>query len=145
MKNTHPDLPSTKPYLVRALHEWCHENGFTPYLTVLANEHAKVPKEFVKEGQITLNVSHEATNQFAIQNDAVSFSARFAGAVREIWFPTANILAIYARENGVGMAFQAEKYTPPDPLSSFEIEGSSAKSAPKKDDPKSNSFLKVVK
>lgn len=106
-----PQLPSTKPYLVRALHEWCTDHGFTPYLTVAVDEHTVVPREYVKDGEITLNVSYDATGKFRIDNDTVAFTARFNGVAREINVPIGRVVAIYARENGVGMGFPAEDAT----------------------------------
>lgn len=105
---TEPPLPSTKPYLVRALHEWCNDHGFTPYLTVAVDEHTVVPREYVKDGEITLNVSYDATGKLRIDNDAVVFTARFNGVAREINVPIGRVVAIYARENGVGMGFAPE-------------------------------------
>ena len=102
------ELPSTKPYLIRALHEWCSDNGFTPYIAVLADARAKVPQEFVRDGQIVLNISHTATGHLEISNERISFQARFGGVARNISVPVGNVLAIYAKENGAGMAFEAE-------------------------------------
>jgi stringent starvation protein B len=100
---------STKPYLIRAIHEWCVDNGYTPYLAVSVNEKTRVPQEFVKAGEIVLNVSPLATNQLSLGNDAVEFQARFSGVVRELFVPMDRISAIYARENGHGMAFEVPK------------------------------------
>lgn len=100
------ELPSTKPYLIRAIHEWCCDHGFTPYISVIADKRARVPHEFVRDGQIVLNISYEATGHLNIANDAITFQARFAGVAREIAVPMGNVIAIYARENGSGMAFE---------------------------------------
>ena len=102
-------LPSTRPYLIRALHEWCCDHGFTPYITVVADEWTRVPREFVRDGQIVLNVDYEATNRLSIGNEEISFQARFGGVPRDISIPIGNVVAIYARENGNGMAFDYEK------------------------------------
>lgn len=102
-------LPSTRPYLIRALHEWCCDHGFTPYITVVADEWARVPREFVRDGQIVLNIDYEATNRLSIGNEDISFQARFGGVPRDISIPIGNIIAIYARENGNGMVFDYEK------------------------------------
>jgi stringent starvation protein B len=102
------ELPSTKPYLIRAIHEWCSDNGFTPYIAVVADERARVPREFVRDGQIVLNIAHEATGHLSITNDGITFQARFAGVARDISVPIANVVAIYAKENGAGMAFEPE-------------------------------------
>lgn len=103
-----PDnTPSTRPYMIRAMHEWCTDNGFTPYLAVSVDEWTQVPMEFVKDGQIVLNVSYDATSQLVLGNDRVEFRARFGGFARDISVPVDHVLAIYARENGQGMAFPA--------------------------------------
>lgn len=127
-----PILPSTKPYFVRALHEWCCDNGYTPYLTVAVDASTVVPKEFVKDGEITLNVSPDATGRLMIDNEAVQCTARFGGVARDIWVPMARVAAIYARENGVGMGFDVEETpTTPDPASAtVSVSGQDEKSAP---------------
>jgi stringent starvation protein B len=102
------NLPSTKPYLVRAIHQWCCDNGFTPYIAVLVDARTRVPREHVRDGQIVLNVGYEATGQLNIGNDGISFQARFGGVARDLWIPIGNLSAIYARENGAGMAFEPE-------------------------------------
>ena len=102
-------LPSTKPYLIRAIHEWCSDHGFTPYLSVIVDRRTIVPREFIKDGQIVLNVGHEATGKLQITNDAVQCTARFNGVARELWVPMDRIAAIYARENGAGMGFEVEE------------------------------------
>ena len=99
------DNPSTRPYLLRALHEWCCDNGFTPYLAVHVDASVQVPLEYVKNGEIVLNVSVDSTSALRLGNDFVEFKARFAGAVRDIVVPVSHVTAIYARENGQGMAF----------------------------------------
>jgi stringent starvation protein B len=101
------DTPSTRPYLVRALHEWCSENGFSPYIAVQVDASVQVPMEFVKNGEIVLNVSLDATSSLRLGNDFVEFKARFGGVTREIVVPIDHVIAIYARENGQGMAFPA--------------------------------------
>ena len=102
------ELPSTKPYMIRAIHEWCCDNGFTPYIAVVADERARVPREFVRDGQIVLNVGYDATGHLSIANDGITFQARFGGVARDISVPIGNVLAIYAKENGAGMAFEPE-------------------------------------
>ena len=96
---------STRPYLVRALHEWCTDNGLTPYIAVLADDSVQVPREYVQNGEIVLNVSFDATSALKLDNELISFKARFGGVAREIMVPMDRVLAIYARENGQGMAF----------------------------------------
>ena len=95
----------TRPYLIRALHDWCTDNGFTPYLAVFVDETVQVPMEYVKNREIVLNVSFEATSGLRLGNEFVEFKARFGGVPRDIVVPVGHVVAIYARENGQGMAF----------------------------------------
>jgi stringent starvation protein B len=97
---------STKPYMLRAIYEWCTDSGFTPYLAVKVDAATTVPMEYVKKGEIVLNISFGATSGLKIDNDAIHFRARFNGVSREIYVPVHNVLAIYANENGQGMAFE---------------------------------------
>jgi len=99
------DAPSTRPYLIRALYEWCTENGFTPYIAVLVDEGVRVPNEYVKDGEIVLNISFDATSALKLGNEYIEFKGRFGGVARDILVPVDRVLAIYARENGQGMAF----------------------------------------
>ena len=101
------DIPSTRPYLIRALHEWCSDNGFSPYIAVQVDASVQVPMEFVKNGEIVLNVGVDATSSLRLGNDFIEFKARFGGVAREIVVPISHVIAIYARENGQGMAFPA--------------------------------------
>jgi stringent starvation protein B len=96
---------STRPYLIRALHEWCADNGFTPFVTVVVDHSVQVPMEFVKGGEIVLNIGFEATTGLRLGNDFLEFKARFGGVVRDIFVPIDRVVAIFARENGQGMAF----------------------------------------
>mgnify|MGYP000346627108 CR=1 FL=1 len=96
---------STRPYLIRALYDWCTDNGFTPYVAVLVDDTVQVPREYVKNGEIVLNISFDATSSLKLGNEFIEFKARFAGVAREIIVPINRVLAIYARENGQGMAF----------------------------------------
>lgn len=96
---------STRPYLIRALHDWCTDNGFTPYLAVYVDRSVQVPQEYVKNNEIVLNVSFEATSQMQLGNEFIEFKARFGGVARDILVPVDHVIAIYARENGQGMAF----------------------------------------
>lgn len=105
MSNAAESPSSTKPYLLRALYEWCTDNGFTPYLAVHVDGQVRVPREHVKNGEIVLNISFGATSGLKIGNDDVSFRARFGGVARDILVPVSHVTAIYARENGQGMAF----------------------------------------
>ena len=96
---------STRPYLIRALYDWCTDNGLTPYVAVLVDETVQVPREYVKNGEIVLNISFDATSSLKLGNEFIEFKARFAGSAREIMVPVSRVIAIYARENGQGMAF----------------------------------------
>ncbi len=96
---------STRPYLLRALHDWCTDNGFTPYLAVYVGPGVQVPMEYVKNNEIVLNVGFEATSGLQLGNEFIEFKARFGGVAREIRVPVDHVVAIYARENGQGMAF----------------------------------------
>src|SRR5512139_3051430 len=96
---------STRPYLIRALHDWCTDNGFTPYLAVFVDASVQVPSEYVKNNEIVLNVGFEATSGLKLGNEFIQFKARFGGVAREIVVPVDHVVAIYARENGQGMAF----------------------------------------
>lgn len=104
---------STRPYLIRALYEWCTDNGYTPYVAVLVDDSVQVPREYVKNGEIVLNISYDATSSLKLGNDFIEFKARFAGSAREIMVPVSRVIAIYARENGQGMAFPMPVATPP--------------------------------
>ncbi len=99
------DSTSTRPYLIRALYEWCTDNGLTPYVAVQVDDTVRVPKEYVKDGEIVLNISFDATSSLKLGNEFIEFNARFAGTAREIVVPVSRVIAIYARENGQGMAF----------------------------------------
>ncbi len=97
---------STKPYLIRALHEWCTDNGYTPYLVVTVDDNTVVPLAHVHDGQITLNISHLATNRLTLGNEYIEFESRFNGAVEHLFIPVGAVSAVYARETGAGMGFE---------------------------------------
>ena len=99
------ESPSTRPYLIRALFEWCTDNGLTQYLAVMVDDTVQVPREYVQNGEIVLNISYDATSGLKLGNEFVEFKARFAGVPRDIMVPMDRVIAIYARENGQGMAF----------------------------------------
>lgn len=103
--SSEPQGTSTRPYLIRALHDWCTDNGFTPYLAVHVDETVTVPREYVKNNEIVLNVGFEATSGLELGNEFIEFKARFGGVARDISVPVDHVVAIYARENGQGMAF----------------------------------------
>ncbi|MFM8692314.1 MAG: ClpXP protease specificity-enhancing factor, partial [Limnohabitans sp.] len=105
-------LPSTRPYLVRALYEWCSDNGLTPYVAVKVDSSVQVPREFVQGDEIVLNISMDATSGLKLGNEFIEFKARFGGKARDIMVPMERVMAIYARENGQGMAFPVQDAAP---------------------------------
>ena len=136
---------STKPYLIRAIYEWCVDQSFTPYVAVQVDDQTKVPVEFIKDGQIVLNVSYTATRHLKIGNEFINFSARFNGSSRELEIPILAVIGIFAKENGQGMFFQAtEEIT-----ASAEVHPAEASPAPPNppppDKPTRGSHLKIVK
>ncbi|MCL2160962.1 MAG: ClpXP protease specificity-enhancing factor [Betaproteobacteria bacterium] len=142
-------MVSTKPYLIRAIYEWCVDQGFTPYLAVQVDQLTQVPSGYVREGQIVLNVGPEATHQLKIDNELVTFQARFNGVAHQIVAPIGNVLAIYARENGQGIAFEATGAQEDMPVG--KASGSAEESAEPPDEhpppssPPRGSHLKVIK
>lgn len=102
----------TKPYLLRALYEWCVDNGYTPHLAVKVDAQAQVPAEYVKDGEITLNIAPSAVHKLQMGNELIEFSARFGGVARQIVAPVASVFALYARETGQGMTFEVEAAKP---------------------------------
>lgn len=103
------EMTSSRPYLLRALNEWICDNGLTPHIVVDAKvENVVVPQEYVEAGKIVLNISPIAVTALAMENDYISFSARFSGKAKEIYIPVTAIIAIYAKENGQGMVFTDE-------------------------------------
>ena len=135
---------STKPYLIRAIYEWCTDSGLTPHLVVAVGKNTRVPMEFAKNGQIVLNVSQGATRNLLIGNDLIQFSARFNGTSRDIEVPVDAVLSIYARENAQGLSFAVEEGGGVE-----ETPSDSAASSPSPDDeppaPRSKPQLKIVK
>jgi stringent starvation protein B len=127
---------STRPYLIRALYDWCTDNGFTPYVAVLVDDTVLVPRVYVKNGVIVLFISFDATSSLKLGNEFIEFKARFAGTAREIMVPVNRVIAIYARENGQGMAFpvpvpaSGDEAAPkqPSPLSSVPAAGTEGES-----------------
>jgi len=124
MNISEQEAPSTRPYLIRALHEWCADNGFSPYIAVHVDAAVQVPQEFVKNGEIVLNVSFDATSGLRLGNEFIEFKARFGGVPRDIVVPVTHVVAIYARENGQGMAF------PPPPKASSASSAAAAQAQP---------------
>jgi len=103
------DPTPTKPYLLRALYEWCVDNGYTPYVSVSVDATTSVPGEHVRDGEIVLNIGPLATSRLKLGNEAIEFSAGFSGVAREVYIPVSRVAAIYARENGRGMLFPDEE------------------------------------
>jgi stringent starvation protein B len=103
---------STTPYLIRAIYEWCCDSGLTPYIAVKVDDSTKVPMEYVRNGEIVLNVAADATRNLKIGNDLIQFSARCAGVSREISVPVSSVAGIFAKETGHGLAFQTSSLLP---------------------------------
>ena len=137
---------STKPYFIRAIYEWCSDCGFTPYLSVRVDDRTRVPMEYVKNGEIVLNVSVNATRNLTINNELIQFSARFNGVSREVSIPVDRVQGIFARENGQGAFFTVET---PAALAMAPAAGSMAAADAEADPPKppgnGKSRLKLVK
>lgn len=104
-------LISTKPYMLRAMHEWCVDNNLTPHLVVAVNSQTRVPMAYVKDGEIVLNINYTATKDLHMDNESVVFSARFGGVPQNIYVPMNAVRGIFARENGQGMFFEPEDET----------------------------------
>ena len=136
---------STKPYLIRAIHQWCTDNEQTPYLVVHVDGSVTVPLEFVKDNEIVLNIGYNATKNLQIDNDWLSFSARFGGVSRDIWVPIGNVLSIFSRETGEGMGFELEPVAGerPQPVAEAEPAANDTPAAGK--DKPSRSHLRIVK
>jgi stringent starvation protein B len=131
---------SRRPYLLRAMHEWMTDNGQTPHLVVDAgHEGVVVPRQYVRDGKIVLNVSYSATAGLLVKNDFITFSARFGGTPFDVRLPVAAVLGVYARETGQGMIFSDEDAGPPTPP------GSPAPKGPGGGDEPRRPQLKVVK
>ncbi|MFM9835189.1 MAG: ClpXP protease specificity-enhancing factor [Methylophilaceae bacterium] len=120
------ELIPTKPYMVRAIHEWCTDNGFTPHLLVVVSASTRVPMAYVKDGEIVLNLNYSATKDLHIDNDSIVFSARFAGVSQNLYVPMSAVRGIFARENGQGMFFevgdQTEAAKPSKEASELEVQ-----------------------
>lgn len=103
---------STKPYLLRALYEWCTDNGYTPYLVVWVNEYTRVPVEYVQDNQIVLNINASAVKDLLMDNEWISFSARFGGVAHEVVIPIGHVVSLFAKETNEGMAFEMQEWQP---------------------------------
>lgn len=111
---------STKPYLLRALYEWCVDQGYTPYVSVQVDAQTLVPRQYVRDGQIVLNLGAEAVQNLHMGNDLITCQARFGGVAQSLSIPVGNVAAIYARENGQGMAFEVGEPADESPVSAEE-------------------------
>ena len=118
-------LTSTKPYMIRAIHEWCVDNGCTPHLLVAVNSQTRVPLAYVKAGEIVLNLNYAATKDLQIENDAIIFSARFGGVSQHLYVPMNAVRGIFARENGQGMFFELETSATDMPLKAKKTDSES--------------------
>lgn len=134
---------STKPYLIRAIYEWCVDCGFTPYLSVSVTDGCRVPMEYVKNNEIVLNISPSATRNLKIDNDCLHFSARFNGVSREVSVPISSVAGIFARENSEGLLFKVESDVAVAPVSAEEIVTRDKANTPAS--PRERNHLKVVK
>jgi stringent starvation protein B len=134
------ESPSTRPYLIRAMYEWCTDHSFTPYVAVKVDGSVQVPREFVQGGEIVLNISFDATSALQLGNEFIEFKARFGGKPRDIMVPINRVMAIYARENGQGMSFPVsdsplgQTVVGMDKLASVPASTSSALSSASEDD-----------
>jgi len=147
---------STKPYLIRALHEWCTDNGYTPHIVVTVDANTIVPLAHIHDGQITLNIGTLATNRLTLGNDYIEFQTRFGGVTEQIFVPVGAVSAIYARETGAGMGFdviESQPYPGADSTASGPqavVDGTlpaatSDKGTPPDDAPPKPPRLKIVK
>ena len=136
---------STKPYFIRAIYEWCSDCGFTPYLSVRADERTRIPMEYVKNGEIVLNVSLNATRNLTINNELIQFSARFNGVSREVSIPVDRVQGIFARENGQGAFFTVESPAALAAAPALPVTPGEADSDPPKPPAAGRTRLKLVK
>ncbi|HYG13735.1 MAG TPA: ClpXP protease specificity-enhancing factor [Methylophilaceae bacterium] len=138
------ELTSTKPYLVRALHEWCVDNGMTPHLLVEVDAETRVPVAYVKNGEIVLNLNYSATRDLHIGNEAITFAARFGGVSHNLYVPMSAVRGVFARENGQGMFFQPEEAAA-ESSPSVEVETVPSPDSEKKSGGGKKPSLKLVK
>ena len=131
------DEPSTKPYLIRAIYEWCADAGYTPYLAVQVDEYTQVPAGYVKDGQIVLNIGVDAVKNLQLGNEDISCSGRFGGVAYQLMVPVAAVIGIFAKETGQGLVFQAGESAP--------AAASSAPEEPPPPTPTGRPQLKVIK
>ena len=130
---------STKPYLIRAIYDWCTDNGYTPYLSVRVDANTRVPMAFVKNGEIVLNISMDAVQHLQMENEEISCGGRFGGVAHKIVVPVAAVIGIFAKETGQGLAFQGQDST------SAGQEVSGDEEPPDETPPPNKPHLRVVK
>ena len=130
---------STKPYLIRAIYDWCMDNGFTPYLSVRVDVNTRVPMAFVKEGEIVLNISMDAVQNLQLGNEEISCGGRFGGVAHKIVVPVGVVIGIFAKETGQGLAFQGQESTP------TVADDTGGDEPPDKPSPHAKPHLRVVK
>ncbi|WP_020183637.1 MULTISPECIES: ClpXP protease specificity-enhancing factor [unclassified Methylotenera] len=138
------ELIPTKPYMIRAIHEWCVDNGLTPHLLVVVGPQTRVPMAYVKDGEIVLNINYSATKDLHIDNEAVVFSARFGGVSQHLYIPIGAVKGIFARENGQGMFFEVEDIADAPQVPTLEPQGQIDKVDASPND-KRKPTLKIVK
>lgn len=126
---------STRPYLIRAIYEWCVDSAFTPYLAVRVDKHTEVPLSHVKDGQIVLNLSSSAVRNLQMGNEMITCTGRFSGASFDLLIPVEAVMGIFAKENGQGLVFQAGEPSPPTDNDSLKPSSAASK----------KSHLKLVK
>ena len=128
MNDTTARQVSTKPYLIRAIYDWCTDSGLTPYLAVRVDAHTQVPIAFVKDGEIVLNLSGGAVRNLQLGNHEITCSGRFGGVPHQIVVPVGAVIGIFAKENGQGLVFQADESEPPPPDDGNQPESGSGRS-----------------
>lgn len=126
---------SMRPYLIRAIYEWCVDNGFTPYLAVRVDEHTEVPRAHVKNGEIVLNLSADAVRNLLMGSEMITCTGRFGGVSFNLMVPVAAVIGIFAKETGQGLVFQGDVTQSPPPASGVDV----AKTKP------SRPQLKIIK
>jgi len=127
---------STKPYLIRAIYDWCADSGLTPYLAVRVDEYTRVPMAYVKDGEIVLNLSMDAVRNLQMGNVEITCGGRFGGVPYEIIVPITAVIGIFAKETGQGLVFQGQESVPTPPAGGGK---------PPEAQPTAKSHLRVVK
>lgn len=130
---------STKPYLIRAIYDWCTDNGYTPYLSVRVDANTRVPVAYVKNGEIVLNISMDAVQHLQLENEEISCGGRFGGVAHKIVVPVAAVIGIFAKETGQGLAFQGQEST------SAGQDAKGGEEPPEEPPPSGKPHLRVVK